>query len=366
MKFKIPYTNFKKSISQYKPELIKAFDKCLESGRYILGPEVKKFEKKFANYCNTQYAIGVASGTCALHLAVRVLGIGKGDEVITAPNSFIASATSVEINGAKVIFADIDDDLNINPIEIEKKLTKKTRAIMPVHLTGRPAKMDQIKKISREHNLYIIEDAAQAIGSMYKNKKIGSFGDIACFSLHPLKNLHAFGDSGMLVTNKKKYSNELSITRNLGLKNRDDCSRLGFNCRLDELQASLLNIEINQLTNRTKKRREVAFKLNSLLSDIVDVPSENLDEFHVYQTYVIIANNRDELSRYLRSKGIETLIHYPVPLYRQTYFKNRTFNLRNFKKTEYYKDKILSLPIYPEMSDNEIDFMTSEIRNFYK
>ena len=308
----------------------------------------------------------MASGTCALHLAVRVLNLGKGDEIITAPNSFISSASSIEVNGAKSVFADVDHDLNINPDEIVKKITKRTKAIMPVHLTGRPARMDKIMKIARDFNLFVIEDAAQSIGSKFKNKFSGSFGDISCFSLHPLKNLHAFGDSGIVITNKKKYFNEVANTRNLGLKKRDDCYRFGFNCRLDEVQASLLNVEIKYLNKKTKQRRLVARKYNELLKDIVTVPFEQKDEYHVYQTYVIVAEQRDKLSSYLRSKGIETLIHYPVPLYRQTVFQSRRFNVKDYPNTEYYKDKILSLPIYPDLSDNKIDLVTSSIRDFYK
>ena len=247
MSFSIPYAVLASETSPKKTQLLNAVEKVLDSGRYILGPEVKKFEEKFANFCESKYSGGVASGTCALHLVLRALNLKKGDEVITAPNSFIASASSIALVGAKPVFADIRDDGNIDPKKIEEAITDKTKVIMPVHLTGRPARMPEIMSIAKKYSLSVVEDAAQAVGAKIKGRSVGSWGDAACFSLHPLKNLHAFGDGGMVTSNHIDLINLLYKSRNHGLENREQCDFWAHNCRLDEIHASMLRVQLREL-----------------------------------------------------------------------------------------------------------------------
>ena len=345
-RFKIPYTAFKDNQKSFRKELINVFTKTLDSGRYIAGPELDKFEKEFAKYCEVKKATGIANGTCALHLTIKDFNLSSEDEVITAPNSFFSSASSIELGGAKIIFADVNDDLNINPDEIEKRITKRTKMIMPVHLTGRPAKMKRINEIAKKHNLIVLEDAAQSVGAKYFGKKVGSLGDVATFSLHPLKNLHAYGDAGILVSNNEKLVNNLKIRKNHGLSQRDRCEYWSYNCRLDELQAALLRVQLKNLDKQIKKKRKLAKILNEELNKIVNVPFENEGEFHVYQTYVIQSEARDKLKEYLISKGIEAFIHYPVPLHLQPAAKDLNYSADEFPKTMELSSRILSLPLY--------------------
>ena len=359
---KVPYTDFTTYINSQRKQLVEAFEDCLISGRYVNGPICELFEKKLSKYCGVKYSTGIASGTCALNLSLKALGIKKGDEIIIPGNSFIATSNSIELNNGKVVFAEIDEDLNIDPKDIINKITKKTKAIMPVHLCGRPAKIDQIKIIAKKYNLFLIEDAAQSIGASLNNKKVGSFGDLACFSFHPLKNLHTYGDSGAVVSNNKKLIHEISRIKNHGLLTRENCVKPGYNCRLDEIHASILNVQIKNLDLNTKKRRNNAFILNDLLSRYVEVPFENKNEKHVYQTYVIKAEKRDKLFKYLRSNEVECLIHYPIPTHKQDIYKSKKISL---KKTEQICKKIISLPLYPSMKIEQIEKMSNLIKNFY-
>src|SRR4051794_37857205 len=245
--YAVPYTFFKGKNGPIRDKLVQAFESVLDSGYYIMGPETRDFESEFATYCETARAVGMADGTSALHIVLRALGIGPGDEVITAPNSFIASAASIALVGATPVFVDVRDDLNIDPEKLEAAITPRTRAIMPVHLTGRPARMKEITAIATARNLFVIEDAAQAIGAKLDGKRVGSWGIAACFSLHPLKNLHAFGDGGMVTTDDSSLADHVAKLRNHGLRNRQDCDFFAFNARLDELQAALLRVQLREL-----------------------------------------------------------------------------------------------------------------------
>jgi len=366
IKYKVPYTAFGLKNKPIKNKLIKSFEKVLDSGQYILGNEVKKFEKEFSSYTKTKFATGISNGTCALHLALRVLGIGNNDEVITSPNSYIATASPIAHTGAKPVFVDVMEDMNINPYLIEKAITSKTKAIIPVHLTGRPAKMNEINKIAKKYNLNVIEDAAQAIGAKLNNKMVGTFGDVAAFSCHPLKNLHAYGDAGMMVTNKKNIINKVNQDKNHGLVNRDRCDKWGFNCRLDELQASLLRVNLKSLNKWTNERRRLAFRYNNLLSKYVVVPKENKNEYNVYHTYIIQAENRDKLLKFLRKNGIEANIHYPTPIHLQPAAKYLKYNKKSFPMTMKLSKKIISLPIYPGLSFDKQDYIENIFKKFYK
>ena len=366
MPFKVPYTAFPQRIGPLKSELMASIETVLDSGMYVLGENVREFEREFANYCGTEYSVGVANGTCSLHLALRALGIGPGDEVITASNSFIASAGAIGVTGAKPVFADIAEDLNIDPSKIEEAITENTRAIMPVHLTGRSARMDQIMDIARRHKLAVIEDAAQAVGARWGNRTVGGFGDAACFSLHPLKNLHAFGDGGMFVTNSESIFKDILKLRNHGLESRDQCDFWGYNCRLDEIQAAVLRLFLARLDKWTERRRELAFRYNRLLSPYVTVPLEGDQEYHVYQTYVIQADRRDGLQAHLREKGVEALVHYPVPIHCQPAAHYLGYDTEDLPVTHLMAGRILSLPLYPEMEERKQDYVVEQVACFYE
>lgn len=363
---KVPYTAFKLKNTQIRSQLIHAFEKVLDSGHYIQGPEVANFEKEFATYCGAEFASGIANGTCSLHLTFRVIGVGEGDEVITAPNSFIASASTIALAGARPVFVDVMDDLNMDPDKIEAAITPRTKAIVPVHLAGRPAKMKQINEIAKRHGLFVLEDAAQSVGAELDGQRVGSLGDAASFSLHPLKNLHAFGDAGILTAKNLDLIKNLNISKNHGLSNRDQCDFWSFNCRLDELQASLLRIQLRELPRWTEERRQLALRYHKLLKPFVQVPEEGKGEYHVYQTYVIQAERRDELLTYLRENEVEALVHYPTPIHMQPAARDLNYKADDFPVTLALSKRIMSLPLYPGLTHEQQDYVAMLIEKFYK
>jgi len=320
------------------------------------------------SYFKTKYCISLNSGTDALTLALHLSGVGRGDEVITPPNSFIASTASIVHLGAKPIFADVLNDQNIDPDEIKKKITKKTKAIMPVHLTGKPCKMDQIMKIARRFNIPVIEDAAQAIGTRFKNKLVGTFGEFGCFSAHPLKNLNAAGDGGYLITNNKKLAKIANLLRNHGIHNRNSIKYFGHVSRLDNLQAAILNIRLKSLNKVIKKRRYNAKIYIENLKNIkqIKLPEETKDEYSTYHTFVIQAQERDLLKKYLQRNGIETAIHYPYlinkqPAYKKIFKKNKI----KFPNAEKQVKSILTLPVNQFLTKKDIVFISKKIKSFY-
>ena len=310
------------------------------------------------------------SGTDALTLGLHLLGVGKGDEVITPPNSFIASTASIVHLGATPIFSEILNDGNIDPDDIKKKITKKTKAIMPVHLSGRVCQMDNILKISKKYKIPIIEDATQSIASKYLNKFSGTFGVIGRFSAHPLKNLNAMGDSGYLVTNNLKIANKIKSLRNHGIKNRNNISDFGYVSRMDNIQAGILNIRIKKLKNTILCRRNNAKLYYKHLKDEknIELLYEKKQEFNTYHTFVILAKKRNELKTYLEKKGVSTAIHYPKLIFDQKAFKNKfkKINKSNYKKSINYVSKCLTLPINQFLKKEEILKICNEIKNFYK
>lgn len=363
---KVPYINLSLQYQADKPEILKKVSEVIDSGMFILGEEVKRFEEIFAQTCQTKYAVGVANGTDALILALKSHGIGQGDEVITAPNSYLASASSIALCGATPVFADVRDDFNLNPEEIKKKLSGKTKAIIAVHLTGRPSAMDEINEIAEKHKLIVIEDAAQAVGAEYKDKRVGSLGHLACFSLHPLKNLAAAGDAGMITTNDQEIYNWLLKARTHGMKSRDECEFWSKNSRLDALHAAILNIKIRRLDEWTNRRRKIAEKYMNELADYVKVPNNLSYEKAVYHTFIIQTNRRDELQAYLANKGIDTKVHYPIAIHQQEAAKNIPSAHDSYPETERQVNQILSLPVYPELSDEQVDYVIKNITNFFK
>ena len=364
-RFQVPYTDFRAQNAGVRGSLRDAFESVLDSGQYVQGPNVSEFEREFADYVGAPFATGVANGTCSLHLVLRAMGVEPGDEVITAPNSFFASAAAIALVGATVVFADVTEDGNMNPQAIEAAVTERTRVIMPVHLTGRPVDMVRIQEIADQHELGILEDAAQAVGSTFHGKRVGSWGQAASFSLHPLKSLHAFGDAGIVSSQDERITQDVALRKNHGLVDRGTCSTWSYNCRLDEVQAALLRVQLTELDARITERRRLAHRYNELLGGMVSIPVERFGEFHTYQTYLIQADQRDELQVHLRANGVEAVVHYAVPLHLQPAAQDLGYGRGSFPVTEALSDRILSLPIFPGMTEDQQDIVVSQIRAFY-
>lgn len=363
---KVPYADLGLQTRSRKKELLSACERVLDSGQYILGLSVAQFEKEFAAYCGTRYALGLSNGTSALILTLRALGVGPGDEVITAPNSFIASASSIALAGGKPVFADIGPDMNLDPASVDRAITQKTKGILPVHFTGRPARMKELLDIAGRKGLFVVEDAAQAVGAKLAGKRVGGWGKAACFSLHPLKNLHAFGDGGMVTTDDTALYEWLLKARNHGLRNRDDCEFWSTNSRLDELQAALLSVELAHLDTATEERRQIAFGYNDLLKGVVDVPAEGPGEFCVYQTYMIRADRRDALKDRLNENGVQATIHYSRPIPLQPAAKALNIRAEDHPVTMKMASRILSLPLFPGMTEAQQDLVVKLIKEFYE
>ncbi|MAR77934.1 MAG: transcriptional regulator [Gammaproteobacteria bacterium] len=367
---KIPYINLIKQSREEKKEIFKALNKLFLKSEFVSGDEVEIFEKNIRNFLKIKYCVALNSGTDALTLGLHLLGVRKGDEVITPPNSFVASTASIVHLGAIPVFCDVYRDQNIDPKQIIKKITKKTKAIMPVHLSGRACEMDEIMNISKKYKIPIIEDAAQAIGTKYKNKFVGSFGKIGCFSAHPLKNLNAIGDGGYLVTDDKTIANKVKSLRNHGIVDRNKISTFGHVSRMDNIQAAVLNLRIKKLKNVIKKRRINANLYIENLKNLKNIilPYEKITEFNTYHTFVILAEGRDRLKSYLQKKGINTAIHYPHLIFDQKAYKRKFKSPKKneFKVAREISKKILTLPINQYLSIREIKKISNEIKNFYQ
>ena len=362
---KVPFVNLPEQYRSLRNELLEAFDAVGQSGDYILGEPVTAFEQNISSYIGTNQTIGVGNGSDALFLIMKGLGIGPGDEVITAANSFIASAWAIVATGAKLVLCDVCDDLNIDPVDIKRKISERTKAIIPVHLTGRPAKMREISSLANGLEISIIEDAAQAIGAEYFSKKVGSLGTAAAFSLHPLKNLGVYGDGGFITTSDPELARTIRLLRNHGLKTRDECVLWGYNSRLDSMQASFASIKLKYLDKWNNRNREIAEYYSSELKGIVELPLENAEERSVYHNYVIRFTERDELIAHMERKGVEAKIHYPVPIHLQAPAKKDGYKLGDFPNSERLSAEILSLPIYPELSDTDVQHVASAVKSYF-
>jgi dTDP-4-amino-4,6-dideoxygalactose transaminase len=365
-KYQVPYTGLTQQVAAIKHDLLAAFERVVDSGRYIMGPNVAAFEEQFASFCGTAFAVGVANGTCALQMVWQALSLGPGDEVITAPNSFVATASSIAMTGAKPVFADIGGDLNLDPERITAAITPRTRGIVPVHLTGRPARMAEINRIAEKHGLFVLEDAAQAVGARRDGRPVGSWGNAAGFSLHPLKNLFAYGDGGVITTRDLSLRDRLQQIRNHGLSNRECCEFWSGNNRLDEMQAALLLIHLRVLEDWTGQRRALAHRYHKLLSSEVQVPVEGPGEYCVYQTYVIQAGARDDLQTHLQEHGVEALVHYRTPIHLQPAAAQLGHGPGDFPMAERAAERILSLPLFPTMTHAQQDQVADLIHDFYK
>jgi dTDP-4-amino-4,6-dideoxygalactose transaminase len=349
----IPYVDLATQHRVLRAELLEAVGRVLDHGQFVLGPEVEEFERRFAELCGTRHAAAVGTGTDALVLGLRALGIGAGDEVITAPNSFVASASAIALVGARPVFVDVGEDYNLDPDLLEAAVTPRTRAVLPVHLTGRPARMDAILEIARAHGLAVVEDAAQAVLAELGGRRVGSFGDVGCFSLHPLKTLNAIGDGGVVTTDDDGVADRLRLLRNIGLQTRDDAVLWGANSRLDTVQAAVLLVKLRHVEEWTAARRAHAAAYAEALEGVpgIEVPRERPDERSVYHTYVIQADDRDGLRARLAERGIGTAIHYPVPIHLQTTAAGLGYTAGSFPVAERQARRILSLPVYPELSE---------------
>lgn len=356
-------------IAQYetiKEEIKDAVINTIESGHYILGPEVKKLEGDIASFCGVKHGIGVANGTDALVLILKAFGIGEGDEVITTPFTFFASAETVSNVGATPVFADIvPDTYCIDVDKIEEKITEKTKAIVAVHIFGHMCDMDRIMELAKKHNLIVIEDAAQAIGAEYKGRKAGSFGHASSFSFFPTKNLGGYGDGGMIVTNDDEIAEKLRVLRVHGSKPKYYHSIIGYNSRLDEIQAAVLNVKFKHIENWNNARGEKALNYNELLKGTsVKTPFAHEDVKHIYHLYIIQHEKRDELIAFLKENGVATGIYYPVPLHLQKVYEGLGYKEGDMPVSEYMSKRTFAIPLYPELSKEEQNYVAELIRKF--
>lgn len=333
-----------------------AIKRVLESGRYILGEEVTAFEREFASYTGVRHAVGVGSGTEALHLALAACGIGEGDEVITVAHTAVATVTAIELAGATPVFVDIEPDyFTLDPEKLEAAITPKTKAIVPVHIYGQPADLGAILTIAERCGLRVIEDCAQAHGATYRERRAGAWGDIGCFSFYPTKNLGAIGDAGAITTDDSELADRVRYLREYGWVERNVSSVSGWNSRLDELQAAILRVKLQFLDEDNNRRREIAALYDELLADSdLILPQRREDATHVFHLYVVRSAGRDELLAQLRAKEIAPAIHYPVPVHLQPAYRGR-LAARDLANTERAAREILSLPIYPELTDAEVE-----------
>lgn len=350
----------------HKDEIDAAMARALQKGWYILGEEVSTFEAEFASYVGVKHGVGVGSGTDALFLALKACGIGQGDEVITVAHTAVATVSTIEAAGATPVFVDIEPDyFTLDPDKLEPAITNRTKAIVPVHIYGQPANLEAIHEIARRHNLLLIEDCAQAHGARYKGARAGSFGAVACFSFYPTKNLGAFGDGGMLVTNSDELANRARLLREYGWAERYVSSIAGYNSRLDELQAAILRVKLSHLDTDNQARQALAGKYNTALKDCgIGIPKTRPDIEHAYHLYVIRSQQRNELQSFLRSKGVGALVHYPVPVHRQPAYLGRLPGSEKLPETERAAREILSLPIYPELTEEQLQKVVDEIHEF--
>ncbi len=359
----IPIIDIKAQYNTIKAELDSAVIKVLSEGVFINGPEVKKLEEEIAKYSGVKHAVALNSGTDALYLSLKVLGIREGDEVIVPAFTFFATAETVSMCGAKPVFCDITPDTyNIDPVKLEKLITHRTKAIIPVHLYGQPAEMDLIMTLAKNNGLNVVEDNAQALGAKYRGKMTGSFGDTGCISFYPTKNLGAAGDGGMVVTNNSELAAKLSILRDHGSVKKYAHSEIGVCSRLDEVQAAILRVKLKYLEGWNEKRRKNAKKLTSLLKGVI-TPRADEQSSHVYHQYTVRHSHRDQLAEYLKANGIMTGVHYPSPLHKQEVYMKAGY-MDVLPEAEKASREVLCLPIHPELSGEQLDYMIAAINNF--
>ena len=375
----IPLCDLKLQYLSLKDEIDAAMQRVAADANYILGPNVKTLEQEIASYCDCRFAAGVANGTDALHLALRALRLGPGDEVITTPFTFVATTEAIGMVGATPVFVDIDPaTFNIDPDMIERAITPRTKAILPVHLYGQPCDMDAILEIAKRHNLFVVEDCAQAIGARFNGRSVGGQGDVGCLSFFPSKNLGCFGDGGMVITNDPEIHDRVEMLRRHGGKIKYHHDELGLNSRLDELQAAILRVKLARLPQWTVRRRDIAYRYNELLADVAGIvrPAEARGELitpvpdtpnhpsfsAAYHQYTLLVENRDAVMAALKNRGVSSFPYYPVPLHLQRVHKGLGYKLGDFPASERAANCCLSLPMFPELTEDQQDIVVHAVR----
>ncbi|MGI9211122.1 MAG: DegT/DnrJ/EryC1/StrS family aminotransferase [Methylococcaceae bacterium] len=362
----VPYLDLKAQYRSMEDEIKTAIIKVLESGQYSLGNEVNTLEQEFSEYCHTQYGVGVNSGASALHLALLAAGIKPEDEVITVSATFVATVAAIGYTGGKAVLIDIEPHtLNMDARLIESAITDKTRVILPVHLHGHPVDMDPILAIARAYNLIVIEDAAQAHGARYKNKPVGGLGDMGCFSFYPGKNLGAYGEGGMIVTNNPDYAQTIRQLRDWGQTSKNEHRLKGYNYRMDNIQAAILRVKLKYLDEWNMARRTHAERYDSLLSDLcLKIPEQTPDTLPAYHVYALRTRYRDGLKQHLNQRNIQTGIHYPIPIHQQAAYTDLGYQYGDLPITEQAAQELLSLPMYPELAETDINTVCTAIREY--
>ena len=364
---KIPFVSFEKQLTETKEDTLLEIEKVIDSKWYVLGQNLLHFESNYKNLNKVKFAIGVGSGLDALIISLRSLNIKQKDEVIVASNAYIASWLSITNVGATIVPVEPDEKtFNIDPSKVEEKITKNTKAIMPVHLFGQPCQMDEIMAIAEKHNLYIVEDNAQAHLAMFNNKLTGTFGIINSTSFYPTKNIGAIGEAGCITTNNKELSLFATKYRNYGSSEKYICDVIGTNSRLDEIQAAILNVKLKHIEKWTIERQRIAQLYNQRLSEIIETPFRNQKCSHVYHLYVIKTCRRNELQEFLLKRNIGTAIHYPIPPHLQKAYKHLNYKKGDFPIAEKLANQSLSLPIYPGLKEDEINYICDSINEFYR
>ena len=360
----IPFVDLKAQYRSIKPEVTAAIAGVLESCEFTLGSEVAAFEKEFAAYCHAGHGVGVNSGTSALHLALLAAGVGPGDEVITVPFTFLATVSAIDYTGARPVFVDVDPrTLTMDPAALEAAITPRTRAVIPVHLYGRPADMDPIVAIARRHGIVVIEDAAQAHGADYKGRRVGTLGDMACFSFYPGKNLGAYGEGGLVVTDSPEYTRTLRMLRDWGAEKKYEHVLKGYNYRMEGIQGAVLRVKLRHLDDWTEARRAAAARYDELLVDSgVETPPPAPDARHVYHIYAVRTASRQAWQDALKEQHIQTGVHYPVPVHLQPAFADLGYRAGQFPASERAAKEVLSLPMFPELTTAQCEAVCGAVR----
>jgi dTDP-4-amino-4,6-dideoxygalactose transaminase len=360
----IPFVDLKAQYLTVKPEVREAIDRVLESQHFVLGPEVKRFEQEFAAYCQADDAVGVNTGTSALHLALLAAGIGPGDEVITVPFTFVATVAAIRYSGATPVLVDIDPaSYTIDPALVEAAITPRTKAILPVHLYGQVADMDPLLEIAQRHQLLVIEDACQAHGAEYRGRRAGSLGDLGCFSFYPGKNLGAYGEGGAVTTNNPEYARTIRMLRDWGAEQKYFHQLKGYNFRLEEIQAAVLRVKLRHIESWTEARRLHAHRYAEVLAMApVSTPHERSYARHVYHVYAVRTAARKALQQFLKERGVQTGIHYPIPVHLLEAHADLGYRPGDFPHSERAADEVLSLPMFAELTDSQIDEVGEAIR----
>jgi dTDP-4-amino-4,6-dideoxygalactose transaminase len=364
----IPFVDLKTQYHNIKREITEVINNVMEESAFIGGKYVEKFETEFAEFCGANYCMGVGNGTDAILITLKMLGIGPGDEVITAANSFIATSEAISLTGAKVVFCDVNENSrNLNPDLIEEKITDRTKAIIPVHLYGQPADMDKIVEIAERNNLLIVEDCAQAHGAQYKGKGIGTFGEAACFSFYPGKNLGAYGDGGAIITNNENLAEKIRMYANHGRSAKYDHEFEGVNSRLDGMQAAILSVKLKHIKNWNSMRNSNARTYNRKLKGLGDIITPMIydDRDHVFHLYVIRTTERDKLKKFLAENNIASGIHYPIALPNLKAYSYLNHKPNDFPVSSKLQNEILSLPMYPELTEEQIDYISNAAGRFF-